>query len=119
MQLHTRPFIPLLLIFLRFFFYPNPNNCRKTNFFLYVLTVNYAGFFFLLLSTYRVSQHKKFPFRSIHPVASDRLVVSGCAFYFFLFRSLLENYPGFFSLGAVSKQGVPKQKVIDYFFFIS
>jgi len=25
-------------------------------------------------------------------------------------RSLLENYPGFFSLGAVSKQGVPKQK---------
>jgi len=25
-------------------------------------------------------------------------------------RSLLENYPGFFSFGAVSKQGVPKQK---------
>jgi len=25
-------------------------------------------------------------------------------------RSLLENYPGFFSLGAVSKQGVPKAK---------
>ena len=32
-------------------------------------------------------------------------------FFITTFRSLLENYPGFFSFGAVSKQGVPKQKV--------
>ena len=30
------------------------------------------------------------------------------------FRSLLENHPKFFSFGAVSKQGVPKQKVKQF-----
>ena len=32
--------------------------------------------------------------------------------YSIIGRSLLEKYPGFFSFGAVSKQGVPKAKVI-------
>ncbi|XP_023332513.1 saccharopine dehydrogenase-like oxidoreductase, partial [Eurytemora carolleeae] len=37
-------------------------------------------------------------------------IVFGILASFKFGRSLLENYPGFFSLGAVSKQGVPKAK---------